>query len=300
MTKSKLTVLFAVLALLLGVLGSCTLDKDPQSSDNPINPPTQGNLDDDEYQTASQALSMSQGYTNEMLSELFSGIGRIDSSSGSPSLAPGPGSVYASSEADSVTISYNASTGYWRIYVEVDDPVEGVTMMFNDTLQFRGPQGAVQWFDQTVTEIRCGLLLTAEAIDGNPNAPAAMTLNYSQGMVVTGDLWNEGVVVVTGSGSFMADMSAADSVSSCDFSFNMTADLMAVAFDLNSLDPNACPTGGTMASTGTMDWYCTGDGLTLDVAGSWEAMATYDGTQVVVVMESEGTQWNYTGPCSGL
>jgi hypothetical protein len=83
--------MLAAPALLFGALGSCTLDKDLQSSDDPVNPAIQGNLDDDEYQTAFQALSMSQGYTNEMPAELFSGIGRIDSTSGSPSLAPEPG-----------------------------------------------------------------------------------------------------------------------------------------------------------------------------------------------------------------
>ena len=87
----------------------------------------------------------------------------------------------------------------------------------------------------------------------------------------------------------------------------MHASRISIARSMSSLrmvsggaNSNACPTGGTIASTGTMDWYCSGGGLTLGVAGSWESMATYDGTQVVVVMESDGTQWNYAGPCSGL
>jgi hypothetical protein len=300
MAKSKPFLILSLLALLVGLFGGCSLENRSELNDDPTDPPAEGSLEDEEYQTASQALAMSQGYTNQMLAELFAGIGRIDSASGSPSLAPGPGSVYASSEADSVTISYNASTGYWRIYVEVDEPDEGLTMIFNDTLQFLSSTGVVQWFDSTVVQIRCGLLLTAAAIDGNPNAPAEITLDYAQAMVVSGELWTEGVVTVTGSGDFLADMSAADSVSSCDFNFSMSTDLSSVEFDLASLDPDACPTGGTIASAGTLDWYCTGDGMTLDVAGAWEAMATYDGDQVVVVMESDGTQWNYVGPCGGL
>ncbi len=300
MSVRILVIALMSLALLLGALGSCTLDKDPASNNDPANPPNQGNLDDDEYQTTSQALSMSQGYTNEMLSEMFSGIGRIDSISGSPSLSPGAGSVFASSQADSVTISYNGATGYWHIFAQVEDAEEGVSLTFSDTLQFRTATGPVQWPDETVVEIRAGLELTVEAIEGSPNAPARMVIEYTEDLVVTGEIMTEGIVIANGEASFFTDVESSDGSTSCDFTFNMAAELWDLQIDLGILDPDACPTGGTIASTGTMDWYCSGDGLTLDVSGTWEAMATYSGTDVVMVIQSDGTSWTYNGPCNEL
>ena len=300
MSGARLTGVLILVVLLLGAFWSCTLDKDPDSSTDTPNTPNEGSLDDDEYQTTSQALSMSQGYTNEMLVELFSGIGRIDSISGSPSLSPGLGSVYASTQADSVTITYDGATGYWHIYVEVDDPEEGVSFTFIDSLQFRSGTLVVQWPDESITEIRAGLALTAEAIDGSPNAPSQMLIEYTEDIVVTGEIWSEGVVVANGDGSFLADAETTEDSTTCDFSFNMAAELWDVQIDLAVLDPDACPIGGTISSSGTMDWYCTGGGMTLDVSGSWEAMATYSGDDVVMVVESDGTSWTYNGPCSEL
>ena len=300
MIRPRLASFLAGLVLTVAVVGGCTLDKGTDSSGDTPNPPNQGNLTDDEYESNSEALSMTQGYTSQMIAEMFSGIGRVDSISGAPALMPGPGSVFAAGEADSVVISYDGSTGYWHVVIEADDSAQGLTLTFADSLQMRSAGGVVQWPDETVNQVRAGLRLTAVALDGSPNAPTRFELDFSEEFVMIGEIMTEGIVTVNGDGAFLADVESSDDSSSCAFLIDMTVDLWDIEIDLATIDQADCPIGGTMATTGALDWYCTGGGLTMDVSGEWEAMATYDGTNVVVVVQDGVTSWTYDGPCSEL
>lgn len=289
-----------ILSLLLQVVAGCSLSKKSTDPPDTPNTPNVGNLADDEFESNSEALSMSQGYTNQMIGEMFSGIGRIDSLSGSPALAPGPGSVFASGEADSVVISYDGATGYWHIVVQADDSAQGLTMIFRDSLQMRSATGVVQWPDETVTQVRAGLQLTAVVIDSSANAPSRFELDFREEFVMIGEIMTEGIVTIDGDGAFLADVESSEDSSSCAFVIDMAVELWDLEIDLATIDQTDCPTGGTMATTGALDWYCTGGGFTLDVSGDWEVMATYNGANVVVVVQDSTTSWTYNGPCDEL
>ena len=295
-TMSRLILLIALLLPALGLLG-CSLSDKNQSS--PTDPDTE-NLTDDEYEATSEALGMSREYMNEMLAEMLSGVGRIDAQSGSPSLSAAPGSVFGSTEADSVFMEYDPSTGYWRLYTYVEDNVGGMSLTYIDTLQFRTGGTFTQWPNETVTEIRCGIRLTAAPLANSENAPDQLSLDYGMAMSVAGELWTEGLVEVDADGSFTFDAAFSDSTSSCDFGFGVDLEIWDLQMDLSVLDAGSCPTGGTISSSGNLDWYCVSDDATLDVDGSWTAMETYSEDGVVVVMEADGQQYNYSGPCDGM
>lgn len=285
--------------LMIGFCG-CTLDKNHNSNPDSSDQPLPGDLDDDQFESASLALSMSQDYTNSMMAELYSGIGRIDSLSGSPALAPGPGSVFAASEADSIVINYDALTGYWHLTIEVEDLNQGAVFSYADSIQFRNSLGVLQWPDASVNEIRAGLALSGQAIDNAPNAPNRMVVEFTEEIIVTGAIMTEGLVSTSGVGSFYADIYAADDSSSCDFTFSMSAELRGIVQDLGLLEISPCPQGGTLVSTGSLAWLCTGDGFSLDISGAWESTATYHGESVIMIAESAGTRWEYSGLCSDL
>lgn len=296
MREARLVLLSAILLVFAG----CTLQSNSGGTNTPVNPPTQGDLTDDEYTSNSQALSMSQSYTNEMIAEMLAGIGRIDQQSGSPSLTPGPSSVFRSSEADSVVITYDENSGYWFMTVRVADTSQGVTMVYEDSIQLRTPSGFVQWPVEIVNQIRAGLRLTAELIDNSPSAPTRFDLDFREEFIMVGDIMTEGLVSVSGIGNFLADVESSDDSTSCAFVIDMAVAMTQLDIDLATIDQTDCPTGGTMATDGTLDWYCTGGGFALDVSGEWEATATYNDGNVVLVVTDGANNWTYNGPCSEL
>ena len=293
MTKSLYMLGIGLLALSVVMLGGCG-GKSRISDDDNLET---GSLTDEEYLMASEAMDIGQQYTHDMIEELFATIGRIDAQAASPSLSPAPGSPFAPAPADSFTATYNAATGYWNVYADITDSLQGMTMTYNDSIQFRSAQGIVQWPDSDLVEIRTGMSLTAGVIPGSENAPDAMDLVVSQDLTITGEIGAEGIVLAGGAGVFYITMSDVQDTVSCDFDFNMATSLDGVVINLATLDQNDCPTAGVIANAGDFAVACTGTDLAVELAADWDATATYNGGDVRVVMENDSTRWVYEGPC---
>ncbi len=293
MRKNLLTLGLGLLALTLLVLTGCSGKSKVSDADNFQT----GDLTDDEYQMAAEAMDIGQEYTYDMIDELFASIGRIDAQSTSPSFSPAPGSPFAPSPVDSFTAAYNQTTGYWYVYVDVTDTLEGMTLTYNDSIQFRSPQGVVQWPDESLTEIRTGMSLTTAVIPGSPTGPDEMDAVVTQELTVSGEIGTEGAILAGGSGHFFISMSDVEDSVACDFDFNMNTGLVNVVMDLATMQEDDCPSAGVITNSGAFDMACTGDGLALEMAADWDATATYNGTNVRVVMENDSTRWVYEGPC---
>jgi len=292
MNKSLFIVGLGLLALFALVLGGCSSKS--RVADDTLQP---GDLGDEEYIMASEAMDIGQDFTYDMIDELFASIGRIDGLSASPSLSPAQGSPFAPAPVDSFTAVYNAATGYWQVYVDVTDSLEGLTLNYRDSIQFRNSQGIVQWPDSNLVEIRTGMSLTASVIPGSETAPDQMDAVVMQVLTVTGEIGAEGLILADGSGHFYITMSDVEDSTACDFDFNMTTGLEGVVIDLATLGQNECPSSGVIANQGAFDMACTGDGLSLELAADWDATVTYNGINVRVVMENDSTRWIYEGPC---
>jgi len=293
MNKSFLTLGLGLLALAVLVFAGCS---GKSRATDPTDLKT-GDLNDEEYLTASEAMSMGQDFTYDMINELFASIGRIDEQSTSPSLSPAPGSPFSPAPVDSFTAGYNGATGYWSVHVELTDSLQGLTMTYDDSIQFRNNTGVVQWPDSSLTEIRAGMALTTGVIPGSENAPDEMDAVIQQQLTVTGEIGTEGSVFTDGSGHFYINMSDIEDSTVCDFDFNMTTSLDGVALDLATLEQEPCPSAGVIANTGAFDIACTGNDLALELAADWDATATYTDGDVRVVMENDSTRWVYEGPC---
>jgi hypothetical protein len=293
MSKNISALGFGLLGLILLGLVGCSGKSRVSDSDNLQT----GDLTDEEYVMATEAMNMGQEYTYDMIDELFASIGRIDAQSASPSLSPAPGSPFAPAPVDSFTATYNPVTGYWHVYVDLTDTLQGMTMTYSDSIQFRNAQGVVQWPDSDLVEIRAGMSLTAAAIPGSPNAPDSMDVVITQDLNVTGEIGIGGLILAGGTGFFYITMSDVQDSVACDFDFNLNTSLTGVAIDLATIDQNNCPSTGVIANAGAFDMACTGDGLALELAADWDATATYDGGNVRVVMENDSTRWVYEGPC---
>jgi len=293
MNKNFLTLGLGLLALVLLVLAGCSGKSRISDADN-LEP---GDLNDDEYLMAAEAMDIGQEYTWEMIDELFASIGRIDAQSASPSLSPALGSPFSPAPVDSFTATYNSATGYWHVYVDVTDSLQGMTLTYNDSIQFRNALGVVQWPDSDLIEIRTGMSLVAGVIPGSPNAPDDMDAIVIQELTVTGEIGTEGAILAGGSGHFYINMSDVEDSVACDFDFNMTTGLNNVALDLATLGQGDCPSAGVITNSGAFDMACTGDGLALELAVDWDATATYNGDNVRVVVENDSTRWVYEGPC---
>lgn len=293
MKKNLLTLGLGLLVLTLLVLAGCSGKSRATDSDNLQT----GELTDEEYQMAAEAMAMGQEYTYDMIAELFASIGRIDAQSGSPSLTPAAGSPFSPAPVDSFTASYNPTTGYWHVYVDITDSLQGMTLNYRDSIQFRNTLGIVQWPDSSLNEIRTGMSLTTAVIPGSENAPDEMDGVVMQVLTVTGEIGTEGEILADGSGHFYITMSDVEDSVACDFDFNMTTGLDGVVIDLSTLGQNDCPSAGVIANQGAFDMACTGDDLSLELAADWNATATYNGGDVRVVMENDSTRWVYDGPC---
>ncbi len=191
--------------------------------------------------------------------------------------------------ADSFSFSYSPTSGWWSYYLEMSDSIEGYTVVYSDSLQFRDDDDdPIQWPDSTLRELR-----SVQSIDltwSNDDTTASAQGGHT--MVIAGDIIGEGVITIMGGGSLsgMFDGPVEDGFT-CSNEVTQSYTVTGLTIDL---DDSGCPEAGVLAFSGSYDIDCTDGSTTVMADDSWTFTVTFTGTQVVIAASNGSATYTVT------
>ncbi len=196
-------------------------------------------------------------------------------------------------EADSLYLTYHASSGYWYLYEGYYDPRDSAIII--DSVQFLHGATPVQWPDSAqLSGIKSGLSLFW-SIEGD-------VVTGSHNMTLTGDFPNFGIVTANGTQHVSyayhdSHVEVVDDTLGCDFDMTFNSTITNVAFPLGNIE-DVCPQSGSLVHMVTVDVGCVGETDTLDYSGGWKVTLTFAGATSTWVIENATTRWSGTDSCS--
>lgn len=253
-----------------------------------------GDLNDPAFLSMQGGLDEVESFDGEMFDMLFGLIDTI------LVMAPNGGKIVRQSShslganADSVSVAYHQSSGYWYAYASIDEIVwtsdttsDTASIIIEDSVQFLQGSMAVQWPDSALlTAIKTGASVDVTFTGGSVTA--------SQNFTIAGAIIAEGDVTVNGTNA--VDVSAT-LLEGCTFALSMTGSATNIVLNIAAIQNDVCPTSGMLVSTGSISLECVGD-TTVSFSDSWTITETFAGETITVVAENSTTRWTFTDSCS--
>jgi hypothetical protein len=205
---------------------------------------------------------------------------------------------FASAETDSFVATYNDVSHYWHTYWSYTDSSRGVTAVYQDSIQFREGDSAVQWPNtEVITEVRCGQLATIMF----ENEDGSFTITAASHWSVTGEpgaIPGGGEIKINGGVNHQVEANGL--TSGCNTDLNMDAAFDDVTTTLPSLQASeTCPTMGSVIMTGTVSSVCESEEGTGSFDGSWYWKATFTEGTISISANNGEFEWELELPCGG-
>jgi len=242
-------------------------------------PLTQGDPSDPAFTTFQSQFGSVFDLTGQMVEMVFATVDGVT--------AQQSGGVAPLAAQYELTLSWNEDTQFWVGNLAFCS--EGDTVCFTavDSVQFVGPSGAVQYPDETVTQIRSFL-------DATIAGPGIIEAHAYQNLVFTLD---GQIVEINGGGGHDAVYSGeGENGGVCDFEAHFTMSVNNVMMDISG---GGCPVAGGVTYNGSLQAGCSGGTSgDFDVSGTWHVTSTFGGGMISTTVTSGDTFWSYSAPCS--
>lgn len=193
------------------------------------------------------------------------------------------------SPAGTFALEYHGSSGYWYCTAE-DTTEENVVYSVVDSIQFLQGSLAVQWPDESTTQIRAyqSVQISGDGID---------SASAGQSLVLTQHAINSEWIVLNGSGEMMVDMT--DQSENCTVEMNFNSTIENVVLDplvvFGDSTDDGCPVGGSIQYLGSVDIVCP----EASASGNWSVSQVFDDGLMSVTVTSGGNQWSMVDTCGG-
>ncbi len=273
--------------LLLAVMAGCDSSG---SSNNDLVP---GDTTDAEYQFVSGILG--DGLSETMNASISLTFDFWDSIPGATMAGKGSHQRLATQTDDVVVSEYSYSYGGgWHVFSftgYVADFADTIDINGVDSVQFLVLGTPMQVPDSTVDELRIRLSFDMADRAGEISVAVNQSLDIDG---ITPSM----LTPVTVSGSLTESLLAtfADTASSCSLDMSTTVNVNNVQAVLSG---DNCPTSGTLSAVAALEMSCTGsDDLALDVDGTWNLTAEFDGNLQHLTYSDGTTYWEVTEECN--
>ncbi len=259
------------------------------SDDDPVSPVGKqvGNLNNPELTQVMGNVAISELYADQLLDDIFDVLeGVFDSAAqASPGNRARPG-VVSGIDADSISLTYSATSQYWHRYVRIEEPAD--TLTINDSIQFLHAIGPVQWPDSTLlTGLHAGAQM-------NMLIGYDTTIEAAQELTIMGDIVGRGDITLNGTQAVYRGIIN----DTCSVIVELARTATDIVMNIAASVEPGCPDSGVLSSAASISMECVTP-ATLSYDNSWTIVETFTGDNTrSVVVEDATTRWVFTDSCN--